>query len=318
MTDLAPSTVCAIDQQPSRAEAYARASRSPATKRAYTHDWQHFQTWCSNNQYSSLPATPETVANYLATLADQGRAVATLTRRIAAISQAHQLAGHPSPTRDERVRTVMKGIKRTIGVAQTQKAPATIEVLRVLIEHIGEGLLGTRNRALLLVGFAGAFRRSELVSLDVGDVVFMPAGMVITLRQSKTDQEKEGVKKAIPLGMFPATCPVRSLQQWMQTANITSGPIFRPLDRHGNIKQQRLTSQSVALVIKRYAALAKLQVTDFAGHSLRAGFATTAGAARVAERDIMRQTGHQSVQMVRRYIREGELFRDNAAGQVGL
>ena len=318
MTDLVPSTVRAIDQQPSRAEAYARASRSPATKRAYTHDWQHFQTWCSDNQYSSLPATPETVANYLATLADQGRAVATLTRRIAAISQAHQLAGHPSPTRDERVRTVMKGIKRTIGVAQTQKAPATIEVLRVLIEHIGEGLLGTRNRALLLVGFAGAFRRSELVSLDVGDVVFVPAGMVITLRQSKTDQEKEGVKKAIPCGVFPATCPVRALQAWVRTANITSGPIFRPLDRHGNIKQLRLTSQSVALVIKRYAALAKLDVADFAGHSLRAGFATTAGAARVAERDIMRQTGHQSVQMVRRYIREGELFRDNAAGQVGL
>ena len=318
MTDLAPSTVRAIDQQPSRAEAYARASRSPATKRAYTHDWQHFQTWCSDNQYSSLPATPETVANYLATLADQGRAVATLTRRIAAISQAHQLAGHPSPTRDERVRTVMKGIKRTIGVAQTQKAPATIEVLRVLIEQVREGLLGTRDRALLLVGFAGAFRRSELVSLDVGDVVFMPAGMVITLRQSKTDQEKEGVKKAIPCGVFPATCPVRSLQAWIRTANITSGPIFRPLDRHGNIKQLRLTSQSVALVIKRYAALAKLDVTDFAGHSLRAGFATTAGAARVAERDIMRQTGHQSVQMVRRYIREGELFRDNAASQVGL
>jgi integrase len=142
--------------------------------------------------------------------------------------------------------------------------------------------------------------------------------MVLTLKQSKTDQEGEGRKIAIPYGLIAATCPVRALDAWLRDTDITAGPIFRPTDRHGNVKPRRLTAQSVALVIKRYAAAAGLNITDFSGHSLRAGFATTAAAVGVAERQIMRQTGHTSVKTVRKYIRQGELFRDNPAGQVGL
>jgi integrase len=216
------------------------------------------------------------------------------------------------------VRTVLKGIKRKLGTAQQGKAPATIEVVRILLQQIGPGILGTRDRALILMGFAGAFRRSELVSFDVADVTFSELGMVLTLKQSKTDQEGEGRKIAIPYGLIPATCPVRMLEVWLRDAGITAGPIFRPIDHHGNVKSQRLTAQSVGLVIKRHAAMAGLQVDDFSGHSLRAGFATTAAAAGIAERNIMRQTGHTSVKTVRKYIRQGELFRDNPAGQIGL
>jgi len=318
MTDLISEPITALDRTNRRVEDYANASRSPATRRAYAHDWQDFTRWCASHAVEHLPATPATIAAYITDLAEQHRTVSTITRRMTAISQAHQLAGQTTPTRDERVRTVLKGIKRTLGTAQQGKAPATIEVVRILLQQLEHGILGTRDRALILLGFAGAFRRSELVSFDVADVTFSELGMVLKLRHSKTDQEGEGRKIAIPYGLIPTTCPVRALEVWLHDAGIATGAIFRPIDRHGNVKSQRLTAQSVALVIKRYAAAAGLQVDDFSGHSLRAGFATTAAAAGVAERNIMRQTGHTSVKTVRKYIRQGELFRDNPAGQLGL
>jgi site-specific recombinase XerD len=308
MTGLIPGPITALDLSTPLVEEYANASRSPATRRAYAHDWQDFTIWCASHAVDHLPATSATVAAYIAGLAKQRRTMSTITRRLAAISQAHQLAGHPTPTHDERVRTVLKGIKRKVGTAQQGKAPATVEVVRILLQQIGHSILGTRDRALLLVGFAGAFRRSELVSFDVADVTLSELGIVLLLRQSKTDQEGEGRKIAIPYGLIPATCPVRALEAWLCDASVTAGPIFRPIDRHGNVKPRRLTAQSVALVIKRYAAAASLNVTDFSGHSLRAGFATTAAAVGVTERQIMRQTGHTSVKTVRKYIRQGELF----------
>ena len=299
---------------------YAAASRSAATMRAYTQGWQHFTAWCDQRQVVALPAAPETVAAYLADLAQNGRKVATLTRRLAALAQAHQLAGFPSPTRDERVRTVLKGIKRTIGVAQRAKSPATTEVLKLLLDQLPDSLLGVRDRALLLIGFAGAFRRSELVGLDLADIQTDPQGLLLTVRRSKTDQEGAGVVKAIPYGRNEETCPVRALALWREQAGLTKGdgPLFRPMDRHGNVKPQRLTTQSVALVVKRYAAAAGLDPDQFAGHSLRAGLPTSAAQRGVDERNIMRQTNHRSVLMVRRYIRDGERWRNNAAGQVGL
>jgi len=318
MTNLIADPITALDLNMPLVEEYANASRSPATRRAYAHDWQDFITWCEAHAVDHLPAAPATAAAYIADLAKQRRTVSTITRRLTAISQAHQLAGHPTPTYDERVRTVLKGIKRKLGTAQQGKAPATIEVVRILLQQLGHGILGTRDRALILLGFAGGFRRSELVSFNVADVSINELGMVLTLRRSKTDQEAGGRKIAIPYGRIAATCPVRALETWLKDASITAGPIFRPIDRHGNVKAQRLTAQSVALVIKRYAAAAGLKVTDFSGHSLRAGFATTAAAVGVAEGNIMRQTGHKSIATVRKYIREGELFRDNPAGQLGL
>jgi integrase len=181
-----------------------------------------------------------------------------------------------------------------------------------------DGPLGIRDRALLLIGFAGAFRRSELTSLDVADLDFIGNGMTIRLRRSKTDQEGRGETVGIPWGANRETCPVLALQAWLDTAAITTGPIFRPIDRHGNIRPQRLSDRAVALIVKRHAEAAGLDAAKYSGHSLRAGLATSAAMGGASERAIMRQTRHRSLPMVRRYIREGDLFRENAAAQVGL
>jgi integrase len=214
---------------------------------------------------------------------------------------------------------VFQGIRRTLGSAPDQKNAAITAEVRAMVETLEPGTpLGIRDRALLLVGFAGAFRRSELVSLDVADLVFNSDGLVVQVRRSKTDQEGIGRKVGLPFGSNPLTCPVRSLRTWLDTAGIVSGPIFRSIDRHANIANTRLTDQSVALVVKRCARAAGLDSERYAGHSLRSGLATAAAMADVSERAIMAQTGHKSLPMVRRYIRDGSLFRRNAAAAVGL
>ena len=233
--------------------------------------------------------------------------------------QAHQAAGYVTPTTDAQVRLVFQGIRRTLGWAPDQKNAAITAEVRAMVETLSPtSLLGVRDRALLLVGFAGAFRRSELVSLDVADVTFGRDGLIVQLRRSKTDQEGEGRKVGLPFGSNPLTCPVRSLRAWLESAAIARGPIFRPVDRHGNIAVTRLTDQSVALIVKRCAKAAGLDWERYAGHSLRSGLATAAAMADVSERAIMAQTGHKSLPMVRRYIRDGSLFRSNAAAAVGL
>jgi integrase len=216
------------------------------------------------------------------------------------------------------VSEVLKGIRRTKGTAPACKAPLLVGQLKAAL-GVGRGdLLGMRDRALLLIGFAGAFRRSELVGLDVADLAFTDDGLVITLRRSKTDQEGEGRKVGIPHGSKPTTCPVRVLRAWLEAAGIVTGPLFRSVNRHGKVGAVRLSDRAVALAVKRAAESAGLDASTFSGHSLRAGLATSAAAAGASERSIMDQTGHRSVQMVRRYIRDGSLFRDNAAAHVGL
>jgi integrase len=187
-----------------------------------------------------------------------------------------------------------------------------------MVAALPPGSIGIRDRALLLVGFAGAFRRSELVGLNREDVEFVSEGLVTTLRRSKTDQEGHGRKVAVPFGSNLETCPVRALQAWLDISKIASGAIFHPINRHGRIQPGRLSGEAVAIVVKRYAAACGKDASHFAGHSLRAGLATQAAIAGVSERSIMNQTGHRSTAMVRRYIRDGSLFRDNAAGRVGL
>lgn len=212
----------------------------------------------------------------------------------------------------------MSGIRRTLGRAQTQKAPATLEPLRARLDTLGAGPAGLRDRALLLIGFAGAFRRSELVALDIGDLQFTLAGVVITVRRSKTDQEGRGTSKGIPMGLFVATCPVRALRAWIEAAELVSGALFRPIDRHGNIKAQRLTAHAVARIVKRAAGAARLEVEHFSGHSLRVGLATAAAAVGAGDRSIQKQTGHKSRAMLDHYIRSAELFKEIAARVVGL
>jgi integrase len=212
----------------------------------------------------------------------------------------------------------MKGIRRTLGTAPNQKAPTLTDDIRAMVDATDAGLIGVRDRALILLGFAGAFRRSEVVGLDVEDCTFSKDGLTITLRRSKIDQQAAGRKIGIPYGANPETCPVRVLQGWIEEARITGGPLFRSLNRHGRLQPGRLSSAGVARVVKKLAERSGLDEAKYAGHSLRAGHATAAAIAGASERSIMNQTGHRSVQMVRRYIRDGSLFRENSAGKLGL
>jgi integrase len=223
-----------------------------------------------------------------------------------------------TPTGSAKVRLVMAGIRRTKGTAQTGKTPILVDDLRRILAGLPGNLLGVRDRVLLLIGFCGAFRRSELVALDAADVAVTREGLVVTIRRSKTDQEGEGRKLGIPYASHLETCPVRSLQDWLEKSGITEGPLFRPIDRFGRMASIRLSAAAVGEIVKKYAAAVGLDATEFAGHSLRSGLATSAAAAGASERSIMRQTGHRSEKMVRRYIRDGSLFRENAVATVGL
>ena len=300
-----------------QAHKFISQAKARNTVRAYRSDWSHFETWCHQHGVASLPADVETVASYLSDLAATSR-VSTLQRRVAAISVAHKMAGHGSPTSSAAVRALLAGIRRSLGTKPGAKKPALTDDIRAMLDCLPDSLLGARDRALLLLGFAGAFRRSELVGLDVQDLEFTDDGLVITLRRSKTDQEGETRKVGIPFGSGPTTCPVRALRSWLDQTAINEGPVFRSVTRHGKLQPGRLTAQSVALVIKRYAQLIGKDPAVFAGHSLRAGHATQAAANGASERSIMNQTGHKSLKMVRRYIREGSLFRENAAARLGL
>ncbi|HEV3333189.1 MAG TPA: site-specific integrase [Bryobacteraceae bacterium] len=223
-----------------------------------------------------------------------------------------------SPTHTAIVANTMKGIRRTLGTAPIQKAPALTDDVRAMVDAAGPGNIGTRDRALILLGFAGAFRRSELVGLDVEDCAFGKDGLTVTLRRSKTDQTGAGRKIGIPYGANPETCPVRTVQAWIEQGSISAGPLFRSINRHGQVQLERLSGIDVARVVKKLADRAGLTARNYAGHSLRAGHATSAAIAGASERSIMNQTGHRSVQMVRRYIRDGSLFRENSAGKLGL
>jgi integrase len=301
-----------------RAADYASRSKSAATIKAYASGWRDFLSFCEQRAVSALPATDETVAAYLAALADRGAKAATIARRLVVISQAHKAADLPSPTTSSLVSRTHAGIRRSLGTAQNGKAPAVVDDLKRMLELIPSTRVGLRDRALLLIGFAGAFRRSELVSLDVADLEFTRAGLIVTLRKSKTDQEGRSRRLGIPYGSSEQTCPVRSLQAWLETARIVDGPVFRALDRFQRVQVARLSDKAVALVVKRRAKAVGLDPARYAGHSLRAGLATSAAAAGASERVIMSQTGHRSADMVRKYIREGNLFSSNPAGMVGL
>jgi site-specific recombinase XerD len=300
-----------------RANEFVNQAKAQNTVRAYQSDWTHFEGWCRARSVCSLPATTETVAFYLTDLSSTLK-TGTLVRRISAISQAHQIAGFETPTRSSQVRLVMAGIRRTSGTAQVAKTPVLVEDLRRMVSKLPKNLLGVRDRALLLVGFSGAFRRSELVAVDVSDAAVTRDGIVVNIRRSKTDQDGQGRKIGIPYGSNPATCPVRALQDWLQQCGFTEGALFRPIDRFSRVSPQRLSGAAIADIVKRYVEAAGLDATKFAGHSLRSGLATSAAAAGASERSIMAQTGHRSLVMVRRYIRDGSLFRENAAAVVGL
>lgn len=302
-----------------KAQAYAANANAKNTIRAYESDWRHFTAWCEAHALPSMPATPDTIALYITNLASDHKA-STIVRRLAAISKAHQAKRYESPCamKHAGVKAVLAGIKNTNGAKQTGKAALLTDTLRSLIAAIPDTLIGRRDAALLLVGFAGAFRRSELVGLDVEDCSFGDDGLTIAIRRSKTDQEGQGRVVGVPYGSNPQLCPVRTLKLWLEAAGIVDGPLFREVDRHGNVGPSAITGQVVGLVLKKHCKKVGLDVATFGAHSLRAGMATQAARNGASERSIMNQTGHKSTAMVRRYIRDGELFRDNAAGRLGL
>lgn len=300
------------------ADALAENLVAASTKRAYTHDWSHFARWCMEQRRESLPADLDTVCLYLTDYAETYRP-ATLGRRLVAICRAHKEAGHEPPTRAESVKNQLRTIRRTQGTAQARRTALTVEQLRKMMASLPTGTpAGQQDRALLLLGFAGAFRRSELVGLDVADLSIQSQGLVITLRRFKTDQEGQGRSIGIPQGVNEATCPVRAYLAWTRAAGIKSGPLFRSIDRHGNVSSRRLTGESAAAVVKKAVTAIGLDADPYAAHSLRVGLVTEAARRGIPDHKIMAQTGHKSREMLDRYKRDGQAFRDNAAGGVGL
>ena len=305
----------AVDEQP---RPYVIEAMAANTRRAYRSDWRIFTTWCDMHGLAPLPAAPSTVARFLTAQAATLK-VASLHRRLAAIVQAHRAAGYASPSDDATVRTVWRGIRRTKGTATAKKRALLTSDIRALLAVLPNSPSGARDRALLLLGFAGALRRSELVALDVDDIEAVEGkGLLVRVRRSQTDQKGRGIQVPIHPGSDPLTCPVQALAAWLAVAGITEGPIFRPVDRHQRIGPGRLTAQTVALIVKRAATAAGLDPARFAGDSLRAGFATSAAIAGAELPSIMCQTRHRSATAAAGYVRDADPFRGTAAVFVTL
>ena len=306
-----------IEELLEEAQRTAIESIPPNTRRAYATDWNHFRNWCQKRSRGPLPASPDTFAAYLTALS-KTHAVATLRRRLTTVGKIHRTAGKPDPTDDPRVKQLWRGILRSKGEAQRGKKPLLVSDLRKIVDALPRTLQGDRDRAILLLGFAGGLRRHELVALDVEDLEEVEEGLIVHLRRSKTDQTGKGQKKGIPFGQVRKTCPVRALVAWLRAADIYEGPVFRAVTRHGEPRPRRLTAQSVALTVKNALRLIGRRPKDYSAHSLRSGLVTAAALAGADERTIMKHTGHKSVQMVRRYMRDASLFRDNPATKAGL
>jgi site-specific recombinase XerD len=288
----------------------ARLEKADATRRAYGSDWRIFKSYCEERGALALPAAPVTVAAFLAWEDGRDSKPSTIGRRVAAVLYAHKLASLTSPTNDERVKAVMRGIRRKQGVAPVKKAPADSVMVLAMCANVGTGLASLRDRALLLLGFSIAARRSELVALDVADIVENEHGLMVRIRRSKTDQEGHGATVAVPFGAI--ACPVKALRAWLDAAGITNGPIFRPVRTGGSVAATRLTGRSVASIVKVHAKRLGLDPAAFAGHSLRAGFATSAASRGANLFKIMDVTRHKSVDTLRGYVRDAELFRNHA------
>ena len=347
----------ALEADAESARRFAEAARSDATLRAYRSDWADFAQWCEGRQLVAMPARPETVALYIASRAeagpegDDGRPtaplkVATLERRMAAISQAHKLAGAPSPALRSRepLHSVWAGVVRTLGTAREKVAPAlaadVVAMAAVCDEAVrlaeafpedakpGVVLRARRDKALLLLGFAAALRRSELAAVRTEHLSFTPDGLRLLIPKSKSDQEGAGQVVGVAYGSRAETCPVRAVRSYLAAASREladqgrssplSGPVFRSVDRWGRLGHKAITGRTVANVVKQYAQMAGLDPTLYAGHSLRAGFATTAARAGKPDRAIQKQTRHKSAAMLAEYVREGRLFDDNASEGIGL
>ena len=286
-----------------------RHSLAANTERAYESDLRHFRDWGG-----LLPAPPDTICVYIASHAGS-LSVATIQRRIATLSKAHEVAGLINPCRAEITKATLRGLKRKHGTAQRQAKPLMRDDLFLVLDRLGQTLRDHRDRALLLLGFAGGFRRSELVALELADIETGRQGLIVTIRRSKTDQEGEGRRIGIPHGRT-RYCPVTATEAWLTASEINTGPLFRPITRHGHVAPNRLTGDAVSILLRERLMGAGINPEGYSGHSLRAGFATSAAQSGVSTFKIRAQTGHTSDAMLARYIRDGDMFINNAASSL--
>ena len=299
-----------------------QSSKAKNTIRAYKSDFKDFGLFCAQNGYKSLPSEPKIVSLYLTYLSIKEAKISTLKRRLVSIGVIHRLKGHYLDTKHPSIIENIMGIKRRKGSIQKSKKPILISNLKQLIDVIdqenNQEIKKLRDRSIILIGFSGGFRRNEIVSLDYDDLDFVEEGLKIQIRRSKTDQFGEGSVKALPYFDGSKYCPVNSLKNWIEISKIESGPLFRRFIKGSKLSENRLTDQTVALLIKEYLKLAGIDSKNYSGHSLRSGFATSAAEAGAEERSIMAMTGHKSTEMVRRYIKEANLFKNNALNKIKI
>ena len=299
-----------------------QSSKANNTVRAYKSDFIDFGLFCVQNGFKSLPSEPKIVSLYLTHLSVKNAKMSTLKRRLVSIGVIHKLKGHYLDTKHPSIIENIMGIKRRKGSYQKGKKPLLISSLKAIINVIDhqkkEEIKKFRDRSIILIGFSGGFRRNEIVSLDYDDLDFVPEGLKINLRRSKTDQFGKGLTKALPYFDNSQYCPVVSLKNWIEISKISSGPVFRRFIKGSKLSENRLTDQTVALLIKEYLQLAGIDSKNYSGHSLRSGFATSAAESGAEERSIMAMTGHKSTEMVRRYIKEANLFKNNALNKLKM
>ena len=292
-----------------------KSSKANNTLRAYKSDFKDFSVFCAKHGFDSLPSEPKIVSLYITNLSKSSK-ISTLRRRLVSIGMIHKLKGHYLDTKHPIINENLLGIKRIKGSIQKGKKPILINHLKSIINIIDQQKIceikKSRDKTIILIGFGGGFRRTELISIDHEDLEFVPDGVKITIKRSKTDQFGEGMIKGLPYLSNEFYCPVINVKKWLELSNINSGPIFRRFSKGSSLTKNRLTDQSVALLIKNYLKLAGIENSNYSGHSLRSGFATAAAESGADERSIMAMTGHKSTQMVRRYIREANIFKNNA------
>ena len=299
-----------------------QSSKANNTVRAYKSDFNDFGIFCAQNGFKSLPSDPKIISLYLTHLSTKNAKMSTLKRRLVSIGVIHKLNGHYLDTKHPSIIENIMGIKRRKGSFQRAKKPLLINSLKNIINVIDrqdkEEIKKLRDRSIILIGFSGGFRRNEIVSLDYDDLDFVQEGLKINIKRSKTDQFGEGFTKALPYFDSSQYCPVVSLKNWLEVSRITSGPLFRRFVKGSKLSENRLTDQTVALLIKEYLNLTGIDSKNYSGHSLRSGFATSAADSGVEERSIMAMTGHKSTEMVRRYIKEANLFKNNALNKIKI
>jgi len=298
-----------------------KSSKANNTLRAYRSDFKDFGAFCAKHGFKSLPTEPKIVSLYLTNLSKSSK-ISTLRRRLVSISMVHKLKGHYLDTKHPVIIENLMGIKRAKGSIQKGKKPILVNHLKAIINVIDQQKVSeikkARDKSIILIGFGGGFRRTELISIDHEDLEFVQEGVKITIKRSKTDQYGEGMIKGLPYFTNQNYCPVINLKKWLELSNIKSGSIFRRFAKGSVLTNYRLTDQSVVLLIKNYLNLAGIENTNYSGHSLRSGFATAAAESGADERSIMAMTGHKTTQMVRRYIREANIFKNNALNKINL